>query len=337
MAHNLESNANGTHSFFSSTKAKAWHGLGQYVDGAQTAEEALKLANLDFEVIKSAVTINLPDGTQKVSDKMFSTIRKDNNAILGYVGSRYEVLQNKQCFDFFDAVVGAGEAIYETAGVFGIGERIFITAKMPEHITINGKRDDLIENYVFLTNSHDGKGVVTAAITPVRIVCNNTLNMALGQCSNKVTLKHTTNMHSKLQAAHEIMGLKNELNAEIEAIFSAMAKKQVGDDFYKKVAVHAIAKGAPKLISDYYEGNGSTRFKNIVDEVLQFSATDGTQKMSNTYMTAYGALNSISGYFQNAKVWGNKESEKTESILDGDVSKSNQIAYNLCKDLIILS
>lgn len=336
MAHNLEFNSEkGTHSFFSSTVAKAWHGLGQNVDGAKTAEEALELANLDFEVSKEAVSINLPDGTQQISDKMFATIRKDNNAVLGYVGNRYEVLQNKQCFDFFDAVVGSGEAIYETAGVFGIGERIFITAKMPEYIAINGKNNDQIENYVFLTNSHDGKGVVTAAITPVRIVCNNTLNMALGNCSNKVTLKHTTNMHSKLAAAHEIMGLKDKFNAEIEEIFTAMAKKQVGDDFYKKVAVHSIAKGNAKLINDYFEGNGSTRFKNIIDEVLEFSAGNGTQKMSNTYMTAYGALNSISGYFQNAKDWGKKVEEKTESILDGDVSRSNQIAFNLCKDLIL--
>ena len=93
------------------------------------------------------------------------------------MGKDYEVVQNMDAFSFFDAIVGGDGIQYETAGALGKGERIFITAKLPNYIKVGN--DDLIEQYLFLTTSHDGGGSITAAFTPVRIVCNNTLNAAL--------------------------------------------------------------------------------------------------------------------------------------------------------------
>jgi hypothetical protein len=102
----------------------------------------------------------------------------DTDEVLGVVGNDYEVVQNVNAFDFFDAIVGGKDGIlYETAGALGKGERIFITAKLPDYIRIG--RDDLIKQYLFLTTSHDGYGSITAAFTPIRIVCQNTLNAAL--------------------------------------------------------------------------------------------------------------------------------------------------------------
>jgi phage/plasmid-like protein (TIGR03299 family) len=125
-----------------------------------------------------------------VSDNSFYTYRPDTDAILGdKLGAEYEVIQNVDAFSFFDSIVGGDGIQYETAGALGKGERIFITAKLPNYIKVGN--DDLIEQYLFLTTSHDGFGSITAAFTPIRIVCANTLNAAMQSRNNSIKIRHT--------------------------------------------------------------------------------------------------------------------------------------------------
>lgn len=182
MAHNINFNEKtGQHSFFS-VQEKAWHGLGQIVAGYPTSREALQLAGLDYHVVKMPNIHRLQNGTESVSDNSFFTYRTDTGEILGdKLGSDYNIVQNVDAFGFFDAIVDGDGMQYETAGALGKGERIFITAKLPGYIRVGN--DDMIEKYLFLTTSHDGSGSITAAFTPVRIVCQNTLNAALGRSS----------------------------------------------------------------------------------------------------------------------------------------------------------
>ena len=182
MAHNLNFNEQtGKHSFFS-VKEKAWHGLGQIVEGYPNSAEALKFAGLDYTVEKRKLfTFDNENQTANEDTEIkipevevpnyFATIRTDNENILGVVGRDYEVVQNVDAFSFFDSIVGGDGIQYETAGALGKGERIFITAKLPDYIKVGN--NDLIEQYLFLTTSHDGFGSITAAFTPIRIVCNN--------------------------------------------------------------------------------------------------------------------------------------------------------------------
>jgi phage/plasmid-like protein (TIGR03299 family) len=186
MAHDLNFNeANNDYSFFS-VKEKAWHKLGKIVEQYPTSAEAIKFAGLDYTVEKRPLftvtgeeftnsSINsdiiIPATPIKVPH-YFATVRNDNNAVLGVVGKDYQVVQNMDAFAFFDAIVGGGDGIlYETAGALGKGERIFITAKLPGYIRVG--KDDFIEQYLMLTTSHDGFGSITAAFTPVRVVCRN--------------------------------------------------------------------------------------------------------------------------------------------------------------------
>lgn len=208
MAHNINFNEQtGKHSFFS-TKEKAWHGLGQIVEAYPTSAEALKFAGLDYSVekrklftydnknhlVNEELEIKIPE--IEVPD-FYATIRTDTETALGVVGKDYEVVQNIDAFSFFDAIVGGDGILYETAGALGKGERIFITAKLPDYIKVG--KDDLIEQYLFLTTSHDGSGSITAAFTPVRIVCNNTLNAALRKQSNAIKIRHTANAKERLE------------------------------------------------------------------------------------------------------------------------------------------
>jgi phage/plasmid-like protein (TIGR03299 family) len=183
MAHQINFNEKtGKHSFFS-VKEKAWHNLGQLIDRYPTSAEAIQYAGLDYIVEKRPLftydtenQIADPDTDIIIPEisvpNYFATVRADTDQVLGVVGNDYEVVQNRDAFTFFDAIVGGGEGIlYETAGALGNGERIFITAKLPGYIRVG--KDDLIEKYLFLTTSHDGYGSITAAFTPTRIVCNN--------------------------------------------------------------------------------------------------------------------------------------------------------------------
>jgi len=182
MAHQLYLNEQtGKHSFFS-VKEKPWHGMGQIIEDYPTSKEALQFAGLDYTVEKRPLFtydtenqcadeetgIKIPE---VIVPEYFATIRTDNDTVLGVVGKDYEVVQNIDAFSFFDSIVGGDGIQYETAGALGKGERIFITAKLPGYIKVGA--EDLIEKYLFLTTSHDGYGSITAAFTPVRIVCNN--------------------------------------------------------------------------------------------------------------------------------------------------------------------
>src|SRR6185312_4039210 len=158
----------------------------------------------------------------------------DNHAVLGVVGKDYEIVQNVNAFEFFDAIVGCGDGIlYETAGALGKGERIFITAKLPGYIRVG--KQDMIEQYLFLTSSHDGFGSITAAFTPIRIVCNNTLNAAMRNHSNSIKIRHTERAKERLEQAHLLMGISNRLSAELESIFNHWAKVRITDPDVRKL------------------------------------------------------------------------------------------------------
>ena len=172
MSHNLNQ-ANGKAAMMYVGEVP-WHGLGTKLDKPATAAEAIEAAGLNFTVEK------WPMRTQRGSlpvNNHFATVRTDTKEVLGVVGSRYEPIQNKDAFTAFDSLVGEGEAIYHTAGALGKGERIWILAKMPDYIRING--NDIVEKFLLLTNTHDGTSVVRVKLTPIRVVCENTLSIAL--------------------------------------------------------------------------------------------------------------------------------------------------------------
>ena len=244
MAHNINFNSKtGRYSFFS-VKEKAWHGLGQIVQDYPTSGQAIRHAGLDYEVVKSPLftkgsgIIETTNGIEIGSSELevhnyFANIRTDNNAVLGVVGKDYHIVQNRDAFSFFDSIVGGTDGIlYETAGALGNGERIFITAKLPSYIRV-GNGDDVTEKYIFLTTSHDGSGSITAAFTPIRIVCQNTLNASLRNMSNVVRIKHTAGAKQRLDNAHKVMGLANQFSDQLEGIFNEWTKVKVSDQEVK--------------------------------------------------------------------------------------------------------
>lgn len=343
MAHNLNFNERtGRYSFFS-VQEKAWHGLGQIVTDYPTSAEAIKHAGLDYEVIKSPLYTNAsniidPTDSLEIRDNevnvpnYFATIRTDNNAVLGVVGKEYHIVQNREAFSFFDAIVGGTDGIlYETAGALGNGERIFITAKLPDYIRV-GNGDDVTEKYIFLTTSHDGSGSITAAFTPVRIVCQNTLNASLRNMSNVVRIRHTSGAKQRLENAHKVMGLANEFSNQLEDIFNNWAKVKVNDNEVKKMIQFALCPNKETLqhLKAGNEDEISTVFKNTVVDAFAYAMTSDSQQMNTTKGTLFGAYNAVTGYYQNVRSYKDSEAKLQSIILGGTAQLKSQKAFEIC-------
>jgi phage/plasmid-like protein (TIGR03299 family) len=322
MAHEINYNEKkGTHSFVSNTE-KAWHNLGQVVDGAMTAAEAIELANLDYEVQKVKIHPALESGFGDAIPEKFATIRTDNNDYLGLVGSRYEIIQNKDAFSFFDSVVDNGEAIFETAGVLGKGERIFITAKLPEDMLVNGEK---CEKYIILTNSHNGTSSIIAGFTSVRIVCNNTLQAAMNDLSNKVSIQHRVGAKDRLSEAYKVMNIASKYMLEVNEVFNQMSDTRLQDEKLKSF-IERVMKPTYKEIDPEKEREQSTRFKNQVESIYDFAMTHPTQTTPAALGNVWGGYNAISGYYNYLCNYKSQE-QKFNSQLFGNANSRIQKAF----------
>lgn len=347
MAHNLNYNSNtGKHSFFS-VKEKAWHGLGTIVQDYPTSAEAMKFAGLDYTVEKRPLyTLNgeqmrieqelgsegmtFETGRDIPVPNYSATVRTDNDVVLGVVGKDYHVVQNVDAFSFFDSIVGGGDGIlYETAGALGKGERIFITAKLPSYIRVG--KDDLIEQYLFLTTSHDGFGSITAAFTPVRIVCNNTLNAAMKTAGNAIRIRHSSGASDRLSQAHTLMGISSKLGEEMEEIFNHWAKVRISDPEVKKLIQLAMAPNKEVLakLEKGIEDEASACYRNIVEDVYSYAMENPSQNLDTTKGTVFGAYNAVTGYFQNVRKFRDNDA-KFRSITEGTARLRAQTAFDLC-------
>jgi phage/plasmid-like protein (TIGR03299 family) len=337
MAHNLfYDEATGKHSFFS-VKEKAWHGLGQIVSSYPTSAEAIQHAGLDYDIVKRPLYVReqSQDSNSILTEvpEHFATVRTDNGMPLGVVGKDYQVLQNREAFSFFDSIVGGGNGVlYETAGSLGKGERIFITAKLPDYIKVGS--DDLIEKFIFLTTSHDGSGSITAAFTPIRIVCANTLGAALRNMTNVVRIRHTVNAKVRLEQAHKVMGLANNLSIEMEGIFNQWAKVRITDKEVRKLIQMALASNAETLgqIKDGKVDEFSTVFKNQCEDAFSYAMLNDTQQLETTKGTVFGAFNAVTGYFNNVRNYKNEEAKVKSILMGGTGALRTQKAFDLCND-----
>jgi len=323
MSHLLNQASDGSWSFASSINEPAWHGLGQNVGHTMTAEEAIKEANLGFEVLKFPI---LREDGQTIIESHMETRRMDNNVTLGIVGKDYEVVQNWDCFRFFDNIVGRKEAIYETAGALGKGEILFITAKLPKEVVIG--KDDLVHNYIALITSHDMSYALTAFFTPVRIVCNNTMNAAIRNCTNRVYMKHTKNVQKEMFDGARMMGLNSRYMERLAIEMGYLFNKKVADKEVRELLSQIFA---PAQVNKAQIQETplvlSTRARNVVQEVIEYYFGEQTQR--GIQGTAYGVYHAVTGYFQNKRKFANESMKMRNLVLHGTAYQYQQKAFDL--------
>ena len=202
-------------------REKPWHGLGTEVKEAPTSADALVYAGLDWSVIQKEVYTE--DGTMIPGYK--ANLRDTDSAALGIVSDRYKVVQNEDAFRFTDDLLGAGVA-YETAGALQGGRKVWMLARMPHRYIIAG---DEIAPYMVVMNSHDGSSGIKVAMTPIRVVCQNTLNLALGSAKRIWTTKHTENVMSRVHEARETLLLAEAYMGELGRSIDALSQIRLTD------------------------------------------------------------------------------------------------------------
>lgn len=202
-------------------REKPWHGLGTEVQEAPTSADALIYAGLDWEVIQKNVYTQ--DGSLIPGYR--ANLRSIDNAPLGIVSDRYKVVQNEDAFQFTDDLLGAG-VTYETAGALQGGRKVWMLARMPHRYIIAG---DEIAPYLVVMNSHDGSSGIKVAMTPVRVVCQNTLNLALNTAKRVWTTKHTENVMGRIHEAKETLLLAERYMEELGRSIDALSKISLSD------------------------------------------------------------------------------------------------------------
>lgn len=368
MAANIELNKErNTYSFYS-LKERAWHGLGTVVEEAETPEEIIRIANMDYEVELAPMYASfIPDNTiqiVKVEDgfncikqdgsvqfiknkgakvnTVFSTYRTDNYDILGVVGNRYEPVQNTEAMNFIyevcksQMIINPKDVIIQTAGVLGKGERIFVTAQLP---TYEIAKDEM-EKYILFTTSHDGSGSIQACFTDIRVVCNNTLNAALTHCKNMVRFKHTKNVKQNLVYGAQMMRESLKYSEQAKAILEAAEKVKIDDDMIIDYVCDLFCDANQK---DYIKQKNnniyalndneiiSTRKINQMKDALNFiDRGPGQETHKGTVLWLY---NGITSYINNGINYKDNLN-KFDSITSGNSYKLAQQAFNNLRNRI---
>lgn len=262
-----------------SVRKKPWHGLGVVVENAPNSKDAIMLAGLDWKVLQKEIYTE----NNILIHGYKTNIRDTDQKVLGVVSERYQVVQNEDAFAFTDELLGAGIR-YETAGSLQDGKKTFILARLPQRFIIAG---DEITPYFVIMNSHDGSSAVKAAMTPVRVVCQNTLNLAFRNAKRIWMTKHTANIMHRIDDARETLEFAENYMAELGKGIDQLVHKKISD---KKVMEYmsefftvtedmstAQKKNNIKLLNDmksrYFDapdlmgmGNNAYRFVNAVSD-----------------------------------------------------------------------
>jgi phage/plasmid-like protein (TIGR03299 family) len=202
-----------------------WHGLGVRLPAPPTAEEAIEAAGLDWQVAKAPLYVfgksRLIPFPGKFAVVPQDRLGEDDCPIFGMVSEQYQPLQNREAFAFFDPLVQTGAATYHTAGALGRGERIWVLARLEGVLNIAGR--DEVHKYVLLSNSHDGHSCIQVKITPVRVVCQNTLIQALRR-GETLRVPHVADVQDRLEEARRLLGIMDRAFGDLQRRFEAMAR-----------------------------------------------------------------------------------------------------------------
>ena len=301
MSHDLETN--GSAVAFALRGKPAWHNLADHVFGEDehvTTDQMLNAAHLaGWNVRLIDAQGFTPDDWRFNADSYF-VIRTNpfdgGTDVLSIVGGRYKVLQNEELFTFGDEILHGG-ASWETAGSIKNGRVVFGSLVVPREFTLDPSgAADTTRTYLLVNTSHDGSVAVQASITPVRVVCQNTLNMALAGVKQSFKIRHTSTVGGKVQAARETLALTYSYMDEFEKQAKALFEQEVNDKVFNDIVTTLY----PKPEKD---AKGSlTKWENKIDLINDIYYTSPTN--ANVKGTAWGAFNALTerlDYFRNAR------------------------------------
>lgn len=267
------------------TREKPWHGLGVRVENALSSKDALIVAGLDWNVEQRKIYTE--DGY--AIPGYFANVRSSDHHTLGVVTKRYKIVQNHEAFAFTDALLGKGVR-YETAGSLKGGRKTWILARLPKQYRL---AEDITMPYLVFSNSHDGSAAIKVAMTPVRVVCNNTLNLALRDADRIWSANHTGDIDSKLEDARMTLFMAENYMNELAEESTRLSRKRVSDaevEEYIKMLL-PIATNATETM----EQNVKKMREDL--KMRYYSAPD----LQNIGKSQYRFINAVSDFATHAK------------------------------------
>ena len=324
------------HNLYRNTMAFAgqrpWHKLGAQFDQEFTSAEAIAAARLNYPVLKEQLYRLRPDLGPRMTEPIsaWATINGHTQDVLGVVGDVYEVLQNQEAFDFFDILLKESGGKLQTAGAIGRGEKVWMLAKLPEiFFPIAG---DGVEQYLLGTTSHDGTIKTEVRFTDIRVVCQNTFNLAMNGSRGVISIRHTSNMRQKLEMAAIVLIRYREHFDLVGDQFSKLASVRVDDVWIDQYLERMI--GNPLNVSD---GRGRTIMENKIKLIEGRLNTGMGVDLPGVAGTAWWALNAMvefADYDLKAKGQASDETRRTQSILFGTAADFKQQAFDTAMAMV---
>lgn len=258
------------------TREATWNKVGTDIREANSVKEALQISGLDYEVVKAPIYLS---NGHRIKDQ-FATKKKGTDEVFGIVGKDYTIVQNEEAFSFVDGIISEGLTFVKAGETSYMN---YIIASLPEQYIL----DDKFKPYIIFQNSHAGATTLKVAICPLRIICQNQFTMAFRNSENKISIRHSSSIHEKMDEAQHIL----QFNAEYMDSFNKMANKMAANKIGDEKALDIIDKYF--LVDD----NASTRKVNSNEEkkailLNAYNAEDN----QNFRGTQWGLINAFSDY-----------------------------------------
>jgi phage/plasmid-like protein (TIGR03299 family) len=315
-----------------------WHGLGKRLDQPANIEEAIRAGGLDWEVeLVPLMTGDYPPSpvTQRVAVARKDIERGHKSRVVGVVHPGFKPLQNREGAMIFDSLLAQGAPLYHTGGFLGNGEVVWLLAKLPENIRVQG--EDVLETYFLYTNSHDGSVAIDIRLTTVRVVCQNTLSMALHQGAKKHVFRRAhQGSYGLIKAeAAEFFEFTKQQVKQAEERFQRLSAEPCDDQAFQRFLEKLFpdpARPATAATNPAVRKSHETRLETIRAtrrEVLSVhrQGIEGktAQKIEPAPHTWWGALNSVTAWADHVQ---ETEGDRYAHILlgNGDRLKSAALA-----------
>jgi phage/plasmid-like protein (TIGR03299 family) len=334
VAHELETQ-NGVASF-ASFREPAWHGLGTVFTEEKTTAEMLSLANLDGWNVRLE---DLETPTHLTSDKNYQYVLRTNPTdttqtdILGVVGERYHPMQNEDLFSFGDNILDGGGR-WETAGSIK-GGRVVFGALALERETILDPTGvaDKVKTYLLINTSHDGSIAIQASITPVRVVCANTLNLALnttrkkGGVKQSFKIRHTQTASGKVAVARETLGMAHKYMDSFDVMANAMIQQEVSAKMFNDIILAAY----PKPEKD--TKGALKKWENKVDVINDIYTGEFNGMIAGNAWGAFNALTERLDWHRSARGGSNESILASASGFDPAITAEKNRLLKIVREL----
>lgn len=337
MAHNI-TNTNGKDEM-AYVGETPWHGLGTKLERVATSQEMIRAAGLTWMVEKAPLFVRQPVGDLVVEVPGHVAIRRaDTLEVLGVLSNQFRPIQNAECFQILDDIAGTAGAIYHTAGSIKGGRKVWALVKLPGNLVVGP--DDTVDQYLALMNSHDGSMALTIRFTPVRIVCNNTLNLAFDidetgrqrRTADAIYIRHSESADVRIEEVKRVLGIAAKSFTEAGESYRAMSAMQISNvllkDYLETVVPMVLPSTTPK--AEDLEA-AATRQSEIHQAVIRCFEGGRGSDLATSKGTVWGAYNAVTEYVDHVYPVlrdGSTSKSRQESALFGTYAQMKRRAYS---------